>query len=163
MYQFPKKKDNKTTFVELSRRDVQDATRLLSLLSDSTTQDELSRNIPALANKDEMIRVATSIFYARKRRTRFFNPDMFGEAAWEFLLVLYIADERGPRFTVGRLREFAGVPSSSTARWLAYLESQQLIFRESHPTDARASFVRLTDKGRELIEMYLSETLIEGR
>ena len=163
MYQFPDGQPRKNfRFIELSARDAQDAARLLTLLLESRPPAERTRKLPDPPNKDELIQLASKMFSARKRRAEFFNPDMFGETAWDFLLVLYMLDERGPRLTVGRLSEFADAPSSSTVRWLGSLESQQLVTRESHPTDARASFVRLTDRGRELMEVYLSETLTAG-
>jgi DNA-binding MarR family transcriptional regulator len=162
MYQFPEQESGrKSRFIEMSPRDLHDAVRLLKLLLESAPPAEQTRKIPSPANKDKMIELASKIFYSRKRRSHFFNPDMFGESGWDFLLFLYMMDERGPRLTVGRLREFVGVPSASTARWLSSLESQQLIVRESHRTDARSSTVRLTDKGREMMEMYLSETVSE--
>jgi len=40
-----------------------------------------------------------------------------------------------------------------------YLENQQLISREKHPADARASIVRITDKAQQALEAYLLETL----
>jgi DNA-binding MarR family transcriptional regulator len=146
-------------FVELSQRDVKDAERLLGLLADSSPPAEGTRELPGAANSEELAQLASRMFAARTRRSRIFNPDLFGEPAWDFLLVLYMMDAQGPRLTVGRLSEYANVPSASTARWLAALEAQQLIARESHRTDARARTVRLTDKARELLEVYLSETL----
>jgi DNA-binding MarR family transcriptional regulator len=163
MYQFPDEQPEKNfTFIELSPRDVQDAARLLKLLLKSRPPAQQTRKLPIPSNKDELIRLASKMLYARRLRTRLFNPDMFGESAWDFLLALYMTDERGPRLTIGRLRELADVPSSSAARWLDSLESQQLVMRESHHTDARTFFVQLTDKGRELMEVYLSETLTAG-
>jgi DNA-binding MarR family transcriptional regulator len=149
-------------FIEMSRRDIQEASRLLRLLLESDPPADKTRKIPDRPNKDDLIQLASRIFYARRRRDKFFNPDMFGETGWNFLLVLYMMDERGPRLTISRLREFAGVPSASAVRWLGSLESQQLVTRESHHTDARSFFVHLTDKGRELMEVYLSETLTAG-
>ena len=38
-------------------------------------------------------------------------------------------------------------------------EREQLIERQPHPTDLRLSFVKLSDKGAERTELYLTETL----
>jgi DNA-binding MarR family transcriptional regulator len=160
MYSFRDAKPSKgRRLIEVSPRDLRDAARLLALLLDSSPPAESSRELAEPANKDQLIKLATRMFEARRQRKRFFNPDLFGETAWDMLLVLYMFDERGPRLTIGRLAEFAGCASSSTVRWLSTLETQQLIERESHPNDARASFVRLSDKARKLLELYLSETL----
>lgn len=42
-------------------------------------------------------------------------------------------------------------------RWLDYLLHQNLARREPHPTDRRAAFVELTEKGRLALDKYLSE------
>jgi DNA-binding MarR family transcriptional regulator len=52
---------------------------------------------------------------------------------------------------------------TTALRWIEYLVAQKLIVRESHPTDRRAVFVELSDKGRALIELYLYETLTIGQ
>ncbi len=80
---------------------------------------------------------------------------MFGEPAWEMLLLLYAI---GPRETVSRLAELAHASKSTAIRWIDYLECQGLVRREAHPTDKRALLVELTEKGSDAIRMYLSET-----
>jgi DNA-binding MarR family transcriptional regulator len=82
---------------------------------------------------------------------------MFGEPAWEILLLLY-ALQSGPRPTVSRLAELSGATKSTALRWLEYLESQRWVQREPHPTDKRAIFVNLTENGRAALEAYLSGT-----
>jgi DNA-binding MarR family transcriptional regulator len=84
---------------------------------------------------------------------------MFGEPAWEMLLLLYALPSRQ---TITRLAELASASKSTAIRWIDYLESQRLIVREVHPTDNRAVFVDLTDKGREAIRLYLSGTAATG-
>lgn len=82
---------------------------------------------------------------------------MFGEPAWEMLLLLYSL-ESGPRLTISRLAELAYASKSTAIRWIDYLEAQRLVQREGHPTDKRAIFVELTERARSMIELYLSET-----
>lgn len=101
---------------------------------------------------------ANEILCNRKRRCEIFGKGMFGEPAWEMLLILYTSD-CGPRQTIGRLAEFAGASKTTSLRWIDYLEAQHLILRTSHPTDKRVAFVELTDKGRDAIELYLSDTV----
>lgn len=83
---------------------------------------------------------------------------MFGEAAWEMLLLLYVTDS-GPRQTVSRFAKLAGYSKSTAIRWIDYLAQHQFIHREPHPTDMRSAYVSLSTKGRETIEAYLFETL----
>ena len=83
---------------------------------------------------------------------------MFGEPAWDMLLLLYI-NESGPRQSISRLADKSGGSRTTALRWIDYLEGQGLIGRANHPNDRRIAFAELTDKGRAAIELYLSETL----
>ena len=83
---------------------------------------------------------------------------MFGEPAWDMLLLLY-AQDSGQRQTVNRLIELSEGSKTTALRWIDYLETQRLIERSSHPTDRRMAFVELTEKGRGAIEVYLSGTV----
>jgi len=77
------------------------------------------------------------------------------------LLALYIFDLCGPKFTVSKLTEFAGGPATTALRWLDFLEENALVERVEHPTDARVSFVDLTDQGRSALDTYFSETIAD--
>lgn len=101
---------------------------------------------------------AGEILSNRRRRHDIFGKAMFGEPAWDMLLLLY-AIEHGERQTIGRLGDLAGASKTTALRWFDYLEAQKLVQRDPHPTDKRAAFVELTDKGRDALELYLSGTL----
>ena len=83
---------------------------------------------------------------------------MFGEPAWEILLLLYVS-QGSARFTASRLAQVAGYSKATAIRWMDYLEKERLIQRRPHPTDQRSIFVELTDKGTASLEMYLTDTL----
>ena len=135
--------------VRFSEKDRRDAARLLTLIAgeDRTTG-------PGLLHP---VAMARAILEDRRRRAFLFNPGMFGEPGWELLLTLYVMDRDGPRLTVGRLAKLAECALTTTLRWLDYLCDQQLVLRQEHPGDARTEFVRLTDKARDALELYLSE------
>lgn len=84
---------------------------------------------------------------------------MFGEPAWDMLLALYILDVSGQRQTTGALMQFSGAPITTARRWLDYLVGNGLVLRSHHPTDQRVMFVGLTDKGRNALDLYYSETV----
>ena len=151
--------DNRTV-VKLTRRDVEEAKRLLSLLSNGATgaDDGTSASTGPTATPDVLTKRARDILANRRRRHDLFGKAMFGEPAWEILLLLYIV-ESGPRQTIGRLADLADASKSTALRWVDYLEAQGLVRREAHPTDKRAAFVELTDKGHAALELYLSDTL----
>jgi hypothetical protein len=66
---------------------------------------------------------------------------MFGEAAWDILLALFIADQEFRR---------------TTLRWIRYLEEEQFVTRRRHPLDARCYLRDLTDFGRDEVARYLA-------
>jgi DNA-binding MarR family transcriptional regulator len=145
--------------IQLTRRDIDDAKRLLALLAGAEgkivigPEDAEERSTPPAERA--LQQAALNLLSRRRRRHKIFGRAMFGEPAWEMLLLLYSV---GPRETVGRLAELAYASKSTAIRWIDYLESQGLVCREAHPTDKRATFVELSDKGRQLIRLYLFDT-----
>ena len=149
--------------VMLSGRDVQDAVRLLSLLTPEISDDDLlewkargdqSRTV----SRSDLVQMAKRMLVNRRRRAQRFGREMFGEPAWDILLVLY-ATEGTTRLTISRLTRLAGAPDSTALRWLIHLEEQRLVMRAIHPTDRRTAFIELTEKGRSELDAYFSETL----
>jgi DNA-binding MarR family transcriptional regulator len=144
-----------STLIRLSKQDVQDARRLLSLLAGG---GEAASPSPQKTYLDR----AREILLRRRRREQIFGKGMFGEPAWDMLLLLYVS-ESGRRQTISRLAKFAGASKSTAIRWMDYLEGQKLISRETHPTDKRAVFVELSRRGRDAMELYLSDTAISSQ
>jgi DNA-binding MarR family transcriptional regulator len=142
--------------LKLSERDVEDATRLLSLLSEAST-NSASGGRP---DRFQMGRHARALIKERRDRAKFFGRAMFGEPAWEMLLVLY-ASEGSERYTISRLAESGDAARATALRWIEYLLKERLIERSPHPTDKRSFFVKLADKGRQALEGYFS-TLIRS-
>jgi hypothetical protein len=144
--------------IKLSRDEVRWTRRLLQLLIEpdadaaaSTLPDHIEET-----SRYELISRAREDFRNRRRRAEIFGPSMFGEAAWDMLLTLYIAEMIGQRQTVGRLLEGSGAPQTTALRWLEYLTTHELADREPHPTDKRTSFVKLTVKARQMLDLYYS-------
>ena len=142
-----------STLIRLSGQDVEDARRLLSLLA--------SGEAAAPSPQKTYVERAREILLRRKRREQIFGKGMFGEPAWDMLLLLYV--EPGRRQTVSRLAELAGLSKSTAIRWMDYLEEQKLVRRETHPTDKRSISVELSSRGRDSMETYLSDTAVSAR
>ncbi|MES2137031.1 MAG: MarR family transcriptional regulator [Pseudomonadota bacterium] len=106
-----------------------------------------------------MLDFARDMLLARRGRLKIFNRAMFGEPAWDMLLALYIGQVEGPRRSVSGLSSLSGAPATTALRWLDYLDKEQLVVRHANPTDRRSDFVELTDKGRTMMERYLSGTI----
>lgn len=144
--------------VRVSDRDIAEAKRLLSLLADVDIGGGPAPSARGSA-AGELLERARAILAARRRREALFGAAIFGEPAWDMLLLLYLGASESRR-TLGRLGELAGISKSTVLRWIDYLDRQGLVRREPHPTDKRATFVELTEKGRKAIDMYLSGTAI---
>jgi DNA-binding MarR family transcriptional regulator len=160
----PSDADSKRT-VTLSRRDLSAARRLLRLLLgvEQAPAEQLLRPKPKDSSEDShhksLLARAQGEFHNRRRRVSIFGQSMFGEAAWDMLLALYILDISGQRQTVGSLLHFSGTPMSTAKRWLDYLSAHDLVRREAHPTDRRTAFIGLTDRARQKLDMYFSDTI----
>ena len=117
---------------------------------------------PAHTGSGPLKLCARRIYEGRKRRSAHFGQQMFNEPAWEMLLILYLEDS-GERQLQARLVELSGASRSTGNRWIDFLVRKGLAKREEHPTDKRRNFVTLSEKGRTLLELYLSETCGKDR
>jgi len=142
--------------VMFSGRDLEDASRLLSLIAGGKPE-RLETLDESQAGKDGLKTCARRLYEERQRRDLHFGSQMFGEPAWEILLILYLEDG-GERQSQARLVELSGASRSTGQRWVDHLVRNDLARREEHPTDRRRNFISLSDKGRNLLELYLSET-----
>ena len=97
---------------------------------------------------------AARLRFSRQLRHKMFGTAMFGEAAWDILLTLYIADGRMPRLGVSDLARSAESPLSTTVRWLCYLDDQGLASTITLDPSGDAGGVELTHKGRSLLDDY---------
>jgi DNA-binding MarR family transcriptional regulator len=103
-------------------------------------------------DKRELRRRATRALELRRLRSEIFGTAISKEAAWEMLLALYA---NGRRLTVTELATTTEAPGTTALRWIDFLESQDLVFREASPTDLRISYINLTEHGVRLMEKYL--------
>lgn len=130
----------------LSEWDIEEARRLLSLIADAGLPPAAQEPASDQISRTRLIERARQEIANRRRRSQLFPRAMFGEPAWDMLLVLYVADGCAPE-TIRDLRELAGLTHTTALRWLDYLESQQLIARKAHPTDRRSAFCRVDRQG----------------
>ena len=146
--------------VSLNRQDVDDLSRLLAKLNPSHAFAVGPGQAKVRADDDSkpLTKRALDELENRRKRVAIFGPQMFAEPAWEMMLILYLSDG-AQRHTQTSLSERSGASRSTGMRWIDFLVGQALICREEHPTDKRRNFVGLSDKGREFLELYLSETV----
>lgn len=143
--------------VHFTERDIADARRLLALIAGGGADPSGQSLTPDAEDADRLKGFARQIYQKRQKRIARFGSQMFGEPAWEMLLILY-AEEGGERQSQARLADLSGAARSTAMRWIDHLVREGLAHREDHPTDKRRNFIALSDKGRRLLELYLSET-----
>jgi DNA-binding MarR family transcriptional regulator len=149
-----------TRNVTLSPRELRDAVRLLRRLVEGDVDPvAFERAEAAIADRQTLIKRARRMLLERRKRVDLFGSGMFGEAAWDILLILY-AEQENMRLTVARLTELSGHSASTALRWMETLEARGLIERLEHPTDRRALFVTMTRRGFDALDLYFSETLL---
>jgi DNA-binding MarR family transcriptional regulator len=139
------------TNIELTERDVRDATRLLTVIAAAVRPAPVEGHF----SREELLARARQQMAHRKRRSQQFPRGIFGEPAWDMLLVLYVSDGFAPE-TIRDLREQAGLTHSTALRWLDYLESQQLITRNTNLSNKRSAHIELTDRARVKLDQYFS-------
>ncbi|WP_300973148.1 MarR family transcriptional regulator [Sphingomonas sp. LHG3406-1] len=99
-------------------------------------------------------RLAQSEINIRRARLSYFSPALFGEPAWDILLLLYTHDDAAAPLTTSQLSELTAVPLTTAIRWLDYLESSAFITRERKLSDRRSVCVELTRKAELSLEDY---------
>ncbi len=150
--------------IEPPERDTSRAKRLFSILvaaeeHDIIVQSPIGENTQMSAHPSLGQR-ALEILASRRRRHSLFGKAMFGEPAWEILLLL---SALGSPQTITQLAKLARASKSTAIRWIDYLEGQRLVARQNHPTDKRAVVIELTEEARESIAAYLFAPTILDR
>jgi DNA-binding MarR family transcriptional regulator len=104
---------------------------------------------------EKLATIASSIYRARRRRTKLFDKNMFSEPAWDMLLDLFINGVRGLRVSSTSLCHAADVPVPTGLRWIILLENKGLLRRQPGPHDGRVAFLEISDRGTELMRKYV--------
>ena len=104
----------------------------------------------------DLRQLAARIYDARRVREKVLDGELFGEPAWDMLLALSFMPARGEFLSVSGLCHASGAPATTGLRWQASLRRERLIERGPDEVDARRQFVRLTKKGRTLMQAYLT-------
>ena len=107
--------------------------------------------------------LASRLQSERRERRHFFDADLLSDPVWEMLLALYLAAARRENLSVHALADAAGLPSSTTRRWLNVLVDRKLIVTAGETLgDDCFELVQLTNTGRENMKRYL-DFLLKGQ
>lgn len=105
---------------------------------------------------------ALQLYGIRRERNQFFSDDLFGEPAWDILLILYWAELEQLRLTVSNVCEGAQVPPTTALRWISKLEADGMICRTSHPSDRRVIRLSLSTDAIEQLNQLMDRVLASG-
>jgi DNA-binding MarR family transcriptional regulator len=90
-------------------------------------------------------RIVRQIIANRQARSRFFDPELFGDPAWDMLLDLAAAHGEGAQVSVSSLCIAAGVPATTALRWLSQMVESGIFIRVPDPADRRRAFIALSE------------------
>ncbi len=136
--------------IDLGPGDVAALKRILQTLAKDLPDNGISSD--GKAEKE----IAQLLFNLRRARAHLFPPSMFGEAAWDMLIALYISDQSPAAADLAR---WTSTPLTTAMRWIAYLEDHDLIERQSSVEDRRAHKIRLTGHAHANMQKLFSDLL----
>ena len=108
------------------------------------------------AANPELVQRAQARIEQRRAREVHLPGVIFGEAAWEILLQLFVHDAYGP-IAASKIADLIQTPLTTALRWVAYLEGQNLVESREDPLDARRRRLVLSSKGIECLSQILGD------
>jgi DNA-binding MarR family transcriptional regulator len=148
------RQNDEPRIVAVSAHDLRELARIVDRLVPRESAGTVVAERLLHAVQDSPTSRAQRMIEDRRRRGQLFGTAMFGEAAWDALLHLYVDHDR--RITISRLADLTGGAPTTVIRWLDYLEGRELVRRHRHPRDARAVLLELTEMGVQLLDSYFS-------
>ena len=99
---------------------------------------------------------AERLYAERRRRDQRFPDGLFGEPAWDLLLALLIAREKGQPIILSSAYRAARVSDTTGRRLLDLLEQAGMISRRRAPRSRKTRLVELTEDAVERLTDYLT-------
>ncbi|HVF92931.1 MAG TPA: hypothetical protein VM900_01310 [Sphingomonas sp.] len=142
-------------------RDRDDYERLASALARvrtiaAHTRGELTATVPSGPEEPSDLERARMLWAQRRARDAAAGPnaDLFGDLAWDIMLLLFIAGEEDRAIDTATVGGLAQLLPQTVERWLTVLESRELLSRTIADSGSRT--VRLTDQGLAFMLRCLS-------
>ena len=128
---------------------------VLKRRSDFAAMQTAFRMIGPVATEpaEPVLAVARLEIAARRRRRAVFGEDarLLGDAVWDALLELFVAEADGRLVSTTALVLAMHVPSSTGLRWIDHMEGRGLLTRETDSQDRRRCLIRPTARARALV------------
>ena len=102
---------------------------------------------------------AERLYAERRRRDGLFPDGLFGEPAWDLLLAMYLARDKGQAMILCKAYKAAGVSDTTGRRLLDRMEEDGLITRRRAPRSRKMRIVELTDLAITRLTDYLARGL----
>jgi hypothetical protein len=102
---------------------------------------------------------AERLYAERRRRDALFPDGLFGEPAWDLLLAMYLAREKGQVMILCKAYKAANVSDTTGRRLLDRMEEEGLVTRRRAPRSRKMRIVELTDLAVERLIDYLARGL----
>jgi hypothetical protein len=115
--------------------------------------------IDAAQERAEARAWADRLYAERRRRDGLFPDGIFGEPAWDLMLAMFTAREKGQAMILCKAYKAAGVSDTTGRRLLDRLEEEGLITRRRAPRSRKMRIVELTDMAVERLVDYLARGL----
>jgi DNA-binding MarR family transcriptional regulator len=132
--------------------------RLASDMTEKESSPFKPVDIAGRENRRQLLSAAREIQKMRECRNEHLPSEMFGEAAWDIMLALYVEEERHT-LSLTAISMATRVPMTTLLRWVTYLELKLLVATVSVSTDARVRLLTLTHNGREIMDQYMMDIL----
>jgi hypothetical protein len=104
-----------------------------------------------------------AVLWARRQRELVFGKELFADPAWDILLELYAAVLGQRRVPTSELAVAAGIPLTTTLRWISKLENEGLVTRADDPLDGRRVWIALTSRALPMMSSYFNQTGPQAR
>lgn len=92
------------------------------------------------------------LYDLRRRRDEKFGDDLFLDPSWDILLDLYVSKQEKKRISVTSACIASAAAPTTALRYIGMLEQRGLVKRYADPSDARRSFLDLSDEACEKME-----------
>jgi DNA-binding MarR family transcriptional regulator len=104
-----------------------------------------------------------AVLWARRQRELVLGKELFSDPAWDILLELYAAALGQRRVPTSELSIAAGIPLTTTLRWISKLESEGLVTRADDPLDGRRVWIALANQAVQMMSSYFNRVGAQER
>lgn len=106
----------------------------------------------------KLLRLARFLLDSRRARARAFGAALFGDAAWDIVILAYVGEAEGRVLGIADIHAAIGISLANASRWIRALHAEDLIEYEAtgSTTALVASPVRLSSAGHRRLERFLS-------